>query len=248
VTDYFSELEDQLGRVTESGIHNRRRLGDRMPHPGRGLLAAATSVLVVAAVVAVALDTGSAVRSRPPALPAAGSQSGGGGAQRSAGVTPTTAGGTSYCVSSVTHARTACSPQAAAFRNEGGFPAVRPHPGAPLRLVAQLYLHALSGAKGPTAVVRVVEQGGAFGVSMLGAGLPANTKRDAYAVWLTNRRHQAKMLGFVDPPVKIDGRLKAAGVLPKDAFRYDELLITLQTAQTNPTAPGAAVLKGTFHR
>jgi hypothetical protein len=233
VTDYFSELEDQLGRVTESGIHNRRRLGDRMPHPGRGLLAAATSILVVAAVVAVALDTGSAVSSRPPALPAAGSQSG---------------GGTSYCVSSVTHARTPCSPPAAAFQNAGGFPAIRPHPGAPLRLVAQLYLHALSGAKGPTAVVRVVEQGDAFGVTMLGAGLPANTERDAYAVWLTNRRHQAKLLGFVDPPVKKDGRLKAAGVLPKDAFRYDELLITLETAQTNPTAPGAAVINGSFHR
>jgi hypothetical protein len=248
VTDYFSELEDQLGRATERGIHNRRRLGNRVPHPGRGVLAAATSILVVAAVVAVALDTGSAVRSRPPELPAAGSQPRGGGAQRSAGVTPTKAGGTSYCVNWATHARTACSPQAAPFRNDGGFPAIRPRPGAPLRLVAQLPLHPLSGAKGPTAVVRVVEQGGAFGVSILAAGLSANTKRDAYAVWLTNRRHQAKLLGFVDPPVKLDGRLKAAGVLPKDAFRYDELLITLQTAKTNPTAPGAAVLKGSFHR
>jgi hypothetical protein len=248
VTNYFSELEDQFGRVTESGIHNRRRLGDRVSHPGRGLLAAAASILAVAAVVAIALDTGSAVRSRPPALPTAASHSAGGGARRAGGAAPTTARGTSYCVSSVTHARTACSPQAAALRNEGGFPAVRLHPGAPLRLIAQLRLDALSGAKRPTAVVRVVEQGGAFGVSILGAGLPANAKRDAYAVWLTSRRHQAKLLGFVDPPVKIDGRLKAAGALPKHAFRYDELLITLETAQTNPTAPGAAVLKGPFHR
>jgi hypothetical protein len=175
----------------------------------------------------------------------------------------TKAGGTLYCVNSMTHARTACSPRTAPFPNgaatRGGFLAIRPHPGSPVRLAAQLYLHPRSRAKRPTAVGLVVEQGGAYGVTIVGLGLPANTRRDAYAVWLSNgqvrsaldapvaRVSEPKLLGFVNPAVKTNGRLKTAGLLPKDAFGYRELLITLET-QTNPTAPGAIALEGSFHR
>jgi hypothetical protein len=213
-----------------------------------GVFAAAASMIVV---VAVIIGSGGAVRPRPPASPAGGSHPGRRddpvGAQRSAAATHTTAGGSAYCVNSITHARTACSPRMAPLTNAGGFPVIRPHPGSPERLVAQLHLQTLSGAKRPTAIARVVEQGGAFGVTIVGAGLSANTKRDAYAVWLTNGRRQSKLLGFVDPAVKINGRLKTAGILPKDAFRYHELLITLET-QAQPPTPGAVALQGSFHR
>jgi hypothetical protein len=214
------------------------------------VLTAVMSIVVVVAVVAVALGTGAAVRSRAPGPRAAGSHPGPGDPIRAQGppqATPTTAGGASYCVNSVTHAKTACSPRTAPFPNGGAFPAIKPQPGSPVRLVAQLYLHAPSGARRPAAVGHVVQQARAFGITIVGAGLSANTKRDAYAVWLTNGRRKSKLLGFVNPAVKVNGRLDTAGVLPKDAFRYDELLITRET-QTKPTAPGVIALLGSFHK
>lgn len=250
MTDYFSQLEDQLGRVTELGIHNRRRLGGQAPRPSIGLLAAATSLIVVVAAVAVALGTGGAVRQRQAASPPPGNHSGAGGssgaALRAGRATQTTAGGSSYCMSSITHARTACSPRKGSFPT-GGFPGIRPRPGSPVSLVAQLPLHAPSGAKRPAAVSQVLEQGGRFAITVVAAGLAANTKRDAYAMWLSNGRRQHRLLGFVNPPVKTNGRLKTAGILPKNAFRYHTLLITLET-QANPTTPGALALEGPFHR
>jgi len=251
VTDYFSELENQLGRVTENGIPNRRRFGVRAPHPSVRLLAALASILVVAAAVAVALGTGRSVHSPPPVSRGSGGHARRGGnpvAAQSAGAgTGASAGGTAYCVNSITHARVACSPREASSPYTGGFPAIRPHPGSPIRLVAQLPLHAPSGGKRPAAVCRVVEQGGTFGITILATGLAANTKRNAYAVWLTNGPREDKLLGFVNPAVKTNGRLKTAGILPKNAFRYHKLLITQET-QANPTAPGTVALEGPFHR
>lgn len=249
MTDYFSQLEDQLGQVTESGIHNRRRLGGRAPRPGMGLLAAATSMIVVVAAVAVALGTGGAVRSPPPASSPPRVHSGAAGSSSAAlraGGASQTKGGSSYCMSSITHARTACSPRTGSVPN-GEFPGIRTRPGAPVSLVAQLPLHAPSGAKRPAAVSQVLEQGGGFEITIVAAGLAANTKRDAYAVWLSNGRREYRFLGFVNPPVKTNGRLKTAGALPVNAFRYDKLLITLET-QAEPAAPGAVALEGPFHR
>jgi hypothetical protein len=60
VTDYFSELKDQLAQVTEEGVHNRRRPLARLPRPRVGVLAAVASILTTVAVAAVALTTGGA--------------------------------------------------------------------------------------------------------------------------------------------------------------------------------------------
>jgi hypothetical protein len=249
VTDYFSELKDQLAQVTEEGVHNRRRPLARLPRPRVGVLAAVASILLTVAVAAVALTTGGAAR---PRSPAAHSQSGPKGdrlvaGRHAVGATRTPPGGTSYCVSSSTPTRTACSPPTPVSPSGGGFPIISPRPGFPERLIAQLYLHAPSLAKQPTGVGRIVEQGGAFGISIAGSGLPANTKRDIYAVWLTHGHRNHKLLGFVDPGVTGNGRLKTAGLLPKGALYYDELLLTEETQHT-PTAPGAVVLEGSFHR
>jgi hypothetical protein len=114
-------------------------------------------------------------------------------------------------------------------------------------LVARLQLHSPLGTKRPSGIVRVAKRGGTFGVTIVGTGLPANSKHNAYAVWLTNRRHQSELLGFVSPPVKTNGRIQTAGILPRHAFRYDTLLISVET-RPKPTAPGAVILKASFHR
>jgi hypothetical protein len=73
--------------------------------------------------------------------------------------------------------------------------------------------------------------------------MAANTKRNAYAVWLYKPGSISKLLGFVSPRVGADGQLRTAGALPKGAQKYDELLITLET-NPSPRAPGRVVLTG----
>ena len=84
---------------------------------------------------------------------------------------------------------------------------------------------------------------GAAGIVIAAAGVPANTKHDAYAVWLYKSPSKAKILGFVNPGVGSNGRLSTAGALPADASQYSQVLITRETQQS-PKAPGTIVLQG----
>ena len=75
--------------------------------------------------------------------------------------------------------------------------------------------------------------------------MPANTKRDAYAVWLYNSPSDAVIVGFVGARVGSDGKLSTAGPLPSNAAHYKQLLVTLET-QGKPRQPGRIVLQGPF--
>lgn len=227
----------------------------RVARSGLGMLAVAASILVVVAVVAVALSSGGGRGLQRDQTRASTARSHPGHSSNSATARPATTarrtivgGGSPYCVNSITHKRTPCSPRTSSPAIGDEFPSpFRARPGYPIKLVAQLYVPAPSGAKRPTAIARVLEQGDRFGVAIFGVGLPANTNRNAYAVWLTNGPQQSKLLGFVNPRVNKNGQLKTAGPLPKHAFRYHQLLITLET-QAQPTTPGATVLEGLLHR
>jgi hypothetical protein len=65
-----------------------------------------------------------------------------------------------------------------------------------------------------------------------------------YAVWLYNSptSHQALSKS---PPVGSDGRLQGGALLPSDAGRYHQLILTRETTQ-RPSAPGPIVLRGSF--
>lgn len=245
MTDYFTELEDQLGRATERGVRNRHPLANRLPRVTARVLAISAFALVVGVIFAALLSGGGgrSFRADHPTVP------GSAGRPMRGSAAATIRGGGGYCVNSRTRKRTSCSPSPPASPRVGrGFPSpFSSRAGSPIRLVAQLYLPAPSGARRPTGVGRVLEQRGALGISILGLGLPANTTRNAYAVWLTNGLGDARLLGFVNPGVKSDGKLRTAGLLPKHAFRYRELLITLET-QHAPKNPGTIVLKGAVHR
>jgi hypothetical protein len=62
-------------------------------------------------------------------------------------------------------------------------------------------------------------------------------------VWLFKPPSKAKLLGFVNPGVGVNGKLSTAGALPTDASQYTELLVTRETV-ASPKQPGAIVLQG----
>ena len=108
--------------------------------------------------------------------------------------------------------------------------------------IAQIKLTSPTGAP-TTGLAIFVRQGNTVGVVIRAAHVPANTKHDAYAVWLNTPPGTSHLLGFVNPGVGSNGTLTTAGALPSNAGSYKELLVTLET-QSNPKAPGKIVLQG----
>src|SRR5207302_8238856 len=74
------------------------------------------------------------------------------------------------------------------------------------QLVAQLDLKSPSGAKSPVGVAQVVRQGKQEGIVIVATGVTANTKHNAYAVWLSSSASHVKLLGFVNPAVGSNGK------------------------------------------
>jgi hypothetical protein len=110
------------------------------------------------------------------------------------------------------------------------------------KVVAQINLLSPTHTKA-AGVAEVLKQGGNTGIAIVAQGLPANTKHDAYAVWLYNGPSDSHILGFVNPGVATNGRLSTAGALPTDAAHFKQLIVTLET-QAKPKAPGTIVLQG----
>jgi hypothetical protein len=113
----------------------------------------------------------------------------------------------------------------------------------PTRVVAQINLAPPNGVKGPKGVAQVLKQGSNTGIIVVASGVAANTKRDAYAVWLFNPGGNGRILGFVNPGVGTNGRLQTAGAIPNNATQYTQLLVTREI-QANPKGPGTIILQG----
>ena len=109
--------------------------------------------------------------------------------------------------------------------------------------VAQINLLSPSGTKTMAGIAEVLRQGSNTAIAIVGQGLPANSKHNAYAVWLYNSTRDALRLGFVNPGVSKNGRLETTGPLPTNAARFKQLLVTIET-NANPKAPGQIVLQG----
>ena len=110
------------------------------------------------------------------------------------------------------------------------------------KIVAQVNLTSPVNSK-TLGVAYVVKQGTQAGIVIRAQGVPANTKHDAYAVWLMNSGSDASRLGFVNPGVGKSGKLQTAGGLPANANHFSQLVITLEHAG-KPTHPGTIVLQG----
>jgi hypothetical protein len=112
--------------------------------------------------------------------------------------------------------------------------------------VAQINLRSPSSSH-TLGIAEILKKGNTTAIAIVAQGVPANTKHNAYAVWLANSPtdSHAVRLGFVNPGVGKNGRLQTAGGLPSNASSYSQLLVTLETKPT-PKQPGTVVLQGQF--
>jgi hypothetical protein len=110
------------------------------------------------------------------------------------------------------------------------------------KVLAQVNLNPPSGG-GAKGIAEVLQEAGKLGVAIVAQGLKANSKHDAYAVWLYNSKTDSHLLGFVNPPVSSNGRLETTGALPTNASHFKKLIVTLETTG-RPGAPGSIVLEG----
>jgi hypothetical protein len=112
--------------------------------------------------------------------------------------------------------------------------------------VAQINLRSPSSSH-TLGIAEILKKGNTTAIAIVAQGVPANTKHNAYAVWLANSPtdSHAVRLGFVNPGVGKNGRLQTAGGLPSNASSFRQLLVTLETKPT-PKQPGTVVLQGQF--
>jgi hypothetical protein len=87
----------------------------------------------------------------------------------------------------------------------------------------------------------VRQRGGSVLLLLQARGLQPN-RHNAYAVWLFNTPGDARLLGFVSPAVGATGTFSSGVQLPDDAFRFRDLIVTLERS-SQPTTPGPAVLR-----
>jgi hypothetical protein len=115
----------------------------------------------------------------------------------------------------------------------------------PTQVIAQINLNAPTAGSKTTGIAEVLKQGATNGIAIVAQNVPANTKSDAYAVWLYNSPTDSHLLGFVNPGVTSNGRLSTAGPLPTNASHFKQLIVTRET-QASPKSPGTIILQGTL--
>jgi hypothetical protein len=95
-------------------------------------------------------------------------------------------------------------------------------------------------------VARLLEQNGQRVLAVDAQGLPPNTPRLAYGMWVTGGPTGQSFLGYPQSAVAKNGRLAFAAALSTDITKYKTLLLTREsaTAKTLPKSPGQIVLSG----
>ena len=111
----------------------------------------------------------------------------------------------------------------------------------------RISLEPAGGDSNAGGVVRIIERSGKFGLAMSAQGLVPNTGKNAYAVWLSNSPTDSHLPGFVSPPVRSNGHLQTAGVIPDDWQRFQQVVVSLESA-SEPKAPSDLVLTGNLRQ
>ena len=109
--------------------------------------------------------------------------------------------------------------------------------------VHQLTLRSPSSTSRSLGVVEVLSEAGKRAFYIEAQNLPAS-HHFFYAVWLYNSPTSAEPLSKA-PPVGKSDRLAGGALLPADAGKYKQILLTRET-NTHPTHPGKIVLSGPF--
>ena len=93
-------------------------------------------------------------------------------------------------------------------------------------------------------LAQVFRRGSQRAIIMAAQGASAGT----YALWLYNSASDARLLGFVPQRVGKDGRFATQGVLPENASKYRQLVVTRENVAGDqrrpPSRPGQIVLQG----
>jgi hypothetical protein len=107
---------------------------------------------------------------------------------------------------------------------------------------AQINLTPTQAGSKAEGIADVLKEGSQRELAIVAQGLPPNTTKNSYEVWLYNSPSDAKSIGF-GPVVGSNGKLAAAGPLPTDASHFKQLIVTLETTKS-PKAPGPIVMQG----
>ncbi len=91
--------------------------------------------------------------------------------------------------------------------------------------------------------VEVLSEGSKYAYYIAATNLPPS-KGFFYAVWLYNSPTSHEAVSKA-PTVGSNGRLQGGALLPSNAGKYHEMLLTRETS-SQPTEPGPIVLKGAF--
>jgi hypothetical protein len=127
-------------------------------------------------------------------------------------------------------------------------PAATPTPSATPQVADQIRLAGTSGSRA-AGQMTIFLQDGQLLFQLQATGVPANTKRSAYAVWFTNPGGRAHRLGFTSP-VGADGKLAIQGPSEKDLADFPKLYATYRTVvvsretSENARRPGPILLTG----
>jgi Sigma-70, region 4 len=100
-----------------------------------------------------------------------------------------------------------------------------------------------NGGSSSLGVAAVLQEGNTYAFYLAAEKL-APSNGFFYAVWLYNSPTSYEALSK-SPPVKADGRLQGGSLLPADAYKYHQMIVTTETSE-RPTRPGPVVLRGSF--
>ena len=111
--------------------------------------------------------------------------------------------------------------------------------------VAQVNLTSPQGGERTIGLVSVFASGSDRAIIARGQGLQPG----AYALWLYNSAADAQLLGFVPNRIGNDGAFQTQGVLPKNASKWKQIVVTRENVTTSnsrtpPKQPGTIALQG----
>jgi hypothetical protein len=109
------------------------------------------------------------------------------------------------------------------------------------KTIRRLVLTAASSASKAFGAGAVISQHGKLLLLLQARGLAPN-HHNSYGVWLYNAPGDARLLGFVSPPVGPAGTFSSSVGLPDDAVRFHSLVITIESSNL-PKQPGQQVLR-----
>ena len=84
---------------------------------------------------------------------------------------------------------------------------------------------------------------GRWQISVVAQQVPPNVRGDAYAEWLHSAFGDDRLLGFVNPGVGRDRRIRTMGQLPGTVGCYEQVVVSRETT-TTPKHPRKIVLVG----